>query len=50
MKSNYTVKTTNELNSLTRDFRELGYNIITFCKDFRELERGDHLVVIERKK
>ena len=50
MTSEYTVKTTAELNSLTRDFRQLGYNIIAFCQDFRELEKGDHIVVIERQK
>lgn len=50
MTSEYTVKTTAELNNLTRGFRQLGYNIIAFCQDFRELEKGDHIVVIERQK
>lgn len=44
--SRYRVKTTKELNSLTKDFRNIGYNIITFGNDIRELEKGSHMVVI----
>lgn len=44
--SRFKVKTAKELNSLTRDFRSIGYNIITFGNDIRELEKGSHTVVI----
>ena len=46
----YNVKTTRELNGLTKDFRELGYNIITFGKDVRELEKNEHIVLIVKEK
>lgn len=49
MTTNYTVKNKKQLNTLTKDFRAMGYNIITFCSDFRELEKGEHIVVIEVK-
>lgn len=48
--SRYRVKTTKELNSLTKDFRKIGYNIITFGNDIRELEKGSHTVVIIKEK
>lgn len=48
--SRYRVKTTKELNSLTKDFRNIGYNIITFGNDIRELEKGSHMVVIIKEK
>lgn len=49
--SRYMVRTVKELNNLTKDFRSIGYNIITFGNGVRELEKGDHMVVIikERK-
>lgn len=46
----YNVKTNKELNSLTKDFRELGYNIITFGRDVRELEKNDHIVLIVKER
>ena len=49
MTTHYTVKNKKELNLLTRDLRAKGYNIITFCTDFRELEKDDHIIVIEVK-
>lgn len=49
MKTNYTVKNRKQLNQLTKDLREKGYNIITFCSDFRELEKDEHIIVIEVK-
>lgn len=45
----YIVKNKKELNALTKDFRAIGYNIITFCSDFRELEKDNHIIVIEIK-
>lgn len=45
----YIVKNKKELNALTKDFREIGYNIITFGNKVRELEKGEHIVVIEVK-
>lgn len=36
-----------QLNSLTRDYREDGWFIITYTETFRELERGDEILVIE---
>lgn len=49
MTQHYTVKNRKQLNQLTKDFRAMGYNIITFCSDFRELEKGEHIIVIEVK-
>lgn len=45
----YTVKTSKELNELTKDFRGLGYTVITFGNKVRELERDDHTVVITKE-
>lgn len=45
----YIVKDKKELNQLTKDFRGIGYNIITFGNKVRELEKGEHIVVIEVK-
>lgn len=49
MTTNYTVKNRKQLNQLTKELRAKGYNIITFCTDFRELEKDDHIIVIEVK-
>lgn len=49
MTTHYTAKNKKVLNALTKEFRAKGYNIITFCSDFRELEKGEHIVVIEVK-
>lgn len=46
----YRVNNAKDLNRLTKDFRDLGYNIITFAKDVRELEKGEHIVVIIRER
>lgn len=45
----YTVRSKKEMDSLTRVFRGQRYNIVTFCNDFRELERPEHFIIIERK-
>lgn len=49
MTQHFTVKNKKALNQLTKDFREKGYNIITFCTDFRELEKDNEIIVIEVK-
>lgn len=49
MTTYYTAKNKKVLNALTKEFRAKGYNIITFCTDFRELEKDDHIIVIEVK-
>lgn len=49
MTTYYTAKNKKVLNELTKEFRTKGYNIITFCTDFRELEKDDHIIVIEVK-
>lgn len=47
--SNYRVKTTELMNTLTRNFRGQGYQIITFGEKVRELEKGNHIVVITKE-
>lgn len=42
----YLVNNGKDLNRLTKDFRDLGYNIITYGKTVRELEKNEHIVVI----
>lgn len=49
MTQHYTVKNKKALNQLTKELRAKGYNIITFCTDFRELEKDEHIIVIEVK-
>lgn len=44
--SRFKVRTAKELNGLTRDFRSIGYNVITFGNNVRELEKDTHTVVI----
>lgn len=46
----YLVNNGKDLSRLTKDFRDLGYNIITYGKDVRELEKNEHIVVIIREK
>ena len=46
MTQRHLVLTSRELNSLTKEYRNQGYNIVTFGKDVRELEKGDSFVVI----
>lgn len=35
------------LDSLTKDYRRDGWNIVTFGETLRELERGDSFLIIE---
>ena len=37
------------LDSLTRDYRMAGFNIVTYGETLRELENGSEFVVIEIK-
>lgn len=46
----YIAKDTAEMNQLTRDFRSLGYMVITFGEKVRELEKGSHIIVITKEK
>lgn len=48
--SSYKVKSKDIMDMLTRDFRSQGYNIITFGNKVRELQRGNHTVVITKEK
>ena len=45
----YTVRTRGQIDALTKELRNLGYNIVTFTETFRELERPEHFIIIERK-
>ena len=48
--SRYTVKDGKIMNQLTKDFRSMGYQVITFGETLRELEKGNHKVVIVKEK
>ena len=48
--SRYTVKDGKIMNQLTKDFRSMGYQVITFGNKVRELQRGNHTVVIAKEK
>lgn len=48
--STYKVKSKDIMDMLTRDFRSQGYNIITFGDTMRELEKGNHTVIITKEK
>lgn len=43
-----TVKNKKEFEQTVKEFRGQGYNIITFCKMFAEMEKGDKLIVISK--
>lgn len=47
--STYKVKSKDIMDMLTRDFRSQGYNIITFGDTMRELEKGNHTVIITKE-
>lgn len=47
--SRYRVQNTSIMNQLTKDFRSMGYNIITFGEKVRELEKNGHTVVIRKE-
>lgn len=44
---NCTASNRKHLDSLTRDYRNEGFMIITYTPTFRELEKDDELVIIE---
>lgn len=48
--TNYRVQNGKVMNQLTKDFRSMGYNIITFGEKVRELEKNGHTVVITKEK
>ena len=43
-----TVKNKNEFDKTVLEFRNKGYNIITFWKLFVEMEKGDKIVTITK--
>ena len=47
--SSYKVKSKDIMDILTRDFRSRGYSIITFGDTIRELEKGNHKVIITKE-
>jgi len=42
------VRTKKEFEAKVREYRENGYNIITFWKMYAELEKGNEIVTIEK--
>ena len=40
-------RTKAEIQTRTSELRTAGYNIITFGKTFREMEKGNHIIVID---
>jgi hypothetical protein len=42
------VRTKKEFEEKVREYRENGYNIITFWKMFAEMEKGNEIVTIEK--
>lgn len=48
--TNYKAKDAKEMNNLTRMFRCKGYQVVTFGQKVRELEKGNHTVVITKEK
>lgn len=48
--SNYKAKDWSEMNTLTRSFKNLGYQVIIHGEKVRKLEKGDHTVIITREK
>ena len=48
--SRYTVKDGKIMNQLTKDFRSMGYQVITFGEKLRELKKGNHKVIITKEK
>ena len=41
-------KSKKEFESLTKEYRAKGFNIITFTKKLIELEKGNEIIIIER--
>jgi len=42
------VRTKKEFETTVREYRENGYNIITFWKMYAEMEKGNEIVTIEK--
>ena len=47
--SSYKVKSKDIMDMLTKNFRGQGYNVITFGETLRELEKGNHKVIITKE-
>ena len=45
----YSGVTKRQLDDLTADLRELGYNIVTFGTKLREFENDNNFVIVERR-
>lgn len=45
----YSEVTKSQLEDITHDLRELGYNIVTFGNKMREFETDKHFVIVERR-
>lgn len=45
----YSEVTKRQLEDITQDLRELGYNIVTFGTRLREFENPNNFVIVERK-
>lgn len=45
----YSNVTKGQLEDLTHDLRELGYNIVTFGNKMREFENDTNFVIVERR-
>lgn len=48
--SNYRVKNDEIANIVYLNFIRLGYQIVTFSEKVRELEKGNHTVIITKEK
>jgi hypothetical protein len=42
------VRTKKEFEEKVREYREKGYNIITFWKMYAEMEKGNEIITIEK--
>ena len=49
-KSRYIVKTVAELETLTSDLKNIGYEVVSKARNLRELRKEDHQVTIIRDK
>lgn len=43
------VKNKNEADEKTKELKQQGYNIITFYGIYRELEKGNNKIIIDKK-
>lgn len=48
MKTTVKIKNKKEFTEKVREYRQKGYNIITYCKMFAEMEKGDEIITIEK--